>query len=275
MTSWNTERAYAGGWAAWCGWAEANGRVVKPASPADVLAFLARSVERGFSYATVKSYRSSIRYEHINAGLPSPTNHEACRFFMLGVPHSPRRRACVRAALLHPTFTLVDRTLLAAVHVADVHPTFLTRLRWQDVRLGVFGVVLQSPGRRLYVRWNRQDPGLCTASMLTLLSVGKQPDELVFGGEPLCRKLLRLAETIGASDILLLKKAARGQPRKTHCVNGHVRSPKSTTSSGGCRACRRTCDLRRKHRRRETQRRRRQRQRESKRALDQSTPHEV
>lgn len=194
MTSWSTERTYAGGWAAWRRWAESSNRLVRPASVVDLLAFFAHEQARGHATASLRVYRSSILHHHITAGLPSTTAHESVRLFFRGIDSKTPPR--LRAALLHPELTFEERTLLTLVYIAGVELAHPHRLRWKGVRSTALGVELayaHQPLRR--VLWNYDDPGLCTASHLLLLGVGARPNDRCFARRALTsvrRKLLHL-----------------------------------------------------------------------------------
>jgi hypothetical protein len=197
MTSWSTERTYAGGWAAWRRWAESNNRPERPASVVDLLDFFAHEQTHGHATASLRVYRSSILHHHIAAGIPSSTAHESIRLFFRGLdsPTPPR----VRAALLHPELSLQDRTLLLLVHVAGIELPHPHRLRWKSVQPHALGATLSTrhaaPRRHVRVFWNYADPGLCVATHLLLLGVGARPSDRVFPRHALpdtSRKLVRL-----------------------------------------------------------------------------------
>ena len=80
-----TRKAYAGAWARFKAWAEAEGLESQPADPLTVAAYLTLRAGKGLSVSSLAMDRKAISYHHRSAGLPSPTSSEGVRQTLAGL----------------------------------------------------------------------------------------------------------------------------------------------------------------------------------------------
>jgi len=81
----NTRRTYASAWRAWEAWAHSRGKDASLPPPEAIAAYLTERADTGASLSTVTVARAAIRAEHVDHGLPDPTDHEGVRQAMSGI----------------------------------------------------------------------------------------------------------------------------------------------------------------------------------------------
>ena len=109
-----TQRVYASQWAQWTAWARPRGCYALPANPLAVAAYLSDRARSGVAIATVRQARAAIAAFHGDAGVADPTDNEAVRRVMSGLPRDdsrPQRQA-----------TGITREGLAAIQATAARP---------------------------------------------------------------------------------------------------------------------------------------------------------
>ena len=89
----HTRRNYARAWAAFSGWCGNQGIPAVPATPDDIVTYLAEMVDRGRRVTTVRAARAAISHAHRTAGYADPTADSSVKEFLSGLaksdPHPP------------------------------------------------------------------------------------------------------------------------------------------------------------------------------------------
>ena len=109
-----TQRVYASQWAQWTAWARGRGCYALPADPLAVAAYLSDRAGSGVAMGTLRLARAAISAFHGDAGVADPTDNEAVRRVMSGLPRDdsrPQRQA-----------TGITREGLAAIQATAASP---------------------------------------------------------------------------------------------------------------------------------------------------------
>jgi integrase len=193
----STQDAYESDRAQWTKYAHDREIPLFPITTEHLTAYVMAMNDAGSSVSTIRRRCAALSEWHRRNGQPSPTKNDAFRNVISGLLRKRRsaptkKRALsgeiVGNALVHPSFSLRDRAILAVGFATGLRRSELVALRWVDIVEHPEGLAVRiaqsktdKTGRGQYVAIRRHsDAALCPVKILQRWHDEQEEHELVF-----------------------------------------------------------------------------------------------